>query len=60
MKKTFKVTIAFTYKDIKDEDELREAILNEATAWVQSGSFDYNLECSNGNKDLVGYKVTIK
>jgi len=60
MKKTYTVTITLTYDGVTDTNELKQAVLDEASSWVESGSFGDELYCTVGNGDLISDKVTIK
>jgi hypothetical protein len=60
VKKTYELTITLTYQDITNETELKKAVFDEAKSWVESGSFDDELQCAAGNGELTSAKVVIK
>ena len=47
MKKTYVITITLTYDNVADEKELSQAVSDEASSWVNSGSFDEDLYCES-------------
>ena len=61
MKKTYVVTITLNYDNVADEKELKQAVSDEASSWVDSGSFGGSIDggelyCES-DAELVDYSV---